>query len=174
MIKITDIINEVNNKYKVYCDLDGVVANFDWKFMSISNGITCDDYVEKYGYEKFWKLIHSHGVNFWESIPLMRDANKLWGVIKRFNPIVLTAIPDRDAEIPTKGKITWIKKNLGGNVPYIICLRSEKQKYVSENSILIDDLPKNIEEWEAAGGIGILHKNANSTIAQLKKLKVTI
>ena len=52
-------------------------------------------------------------------------------------------------------------------------LRAEKQKYAKKNgvpNILIDDWKKNIVEWEAAGGIGILHKSASATIAQLKKL----
>ena len=41
---------------------------------------------------------------------------------------------------------------------------------LKENAILIDDFASNIKRWEAAGGIGILHKNANDTIQQLKKL----
>ena len=37
-------------------------------------------------------------------------------------------------------------------------------------NILIDDYMKNIREWEAAGGIGILHTDASSTINDLKKV----
>jgi hypothetical protein len=37
-------------------------------------------------------------------------------------------------------------------------------------NILIDDYDQNIKEWQAKGGIGILHKNAADTIAQPKKL----
>ena len=36
---------------------------------------------------------------------------------------------------------------------------------------MIDDRPKNIEAWENAGGIGILHKSAKHTIDELKKLR---
>ena len=43
----------------------------------------------------------------------------------------------------------------------------EKAKFAGKNHILIDDLEKNITAWEAAGGIGILHKNANDTINTL-------
>ena len=39
-----------------------------------------------------------------------------------------------------------------------------------KGNLLIDDLPKNIAEWKAAGGTGILHKSVGQTIAQLKKL----
>ena len=40
-----------------------------------------------------------------------------------------------------------------------------------KNNVLIDDRPKNIEAWEAAGGIGIIHTSAKNTIEQLKKLR---
>jgi len=35
---------------------------------------------------------------------------------------------------------------------------------------LIDDLPRNIDPWIEAGGIGILHKNTEDTIKKLKKI----
>jgi hypothetical protein len=37
-------------------------------------------------------------------------------------------------------------------------------------AVLIDDYPKNIREWTAKGGIGILHTNTSSTISALKRL----
>ena len=37
-------------------------------------------------------------------------------------------------------------------------------------NILIDDHIGNIREWESAGGIGVHHINANSTINDLKKI----
>jgi len=33
-----------------------------------------------------------------------------------------------------------------------------------------DDRESNIDQWRAAGGIGILHTSASDTIRQLKKL----
>ena len=37
-------------------------------------------------------------------------------------------------------------------------------------NILIDDHKGNIREWESAGGIGILHTSAASTINDFKKI----
>jgi hypothetical protein len=48
--------------------------------------------------------------------------------------------------------------------------RHEKQRFAGENRILIDDLEKTIDEWNAKGGIGIHHTSAISTIRQLKNL----
>ena len=50
------------------------------------------------------------------------------------------------------------------------CDPENKKNYANANSILIDDMQKNIDQWRAAGGIGILHTSAASTIEQLKKL----
>ena len=52
----------------------------------------------------------------------------------------------------------------------ILSPRANKQDYAKENSILIDDLKPTIDEWNAKGGIGILHTSAESTIKQLKEL----
>jgi len=57
----------------------------------------------------------------------------------------------------------------------VICVprSASKQNHAGKNRILIDDLESNINEWEAKGGIGILHKNAGETLAILKKILYT-
>jgi hypothetical protein len=45
-----------------------------------------------------------------------------------------------------------------------------KAEYAEPNAILIDDQPKSIDPFIAAGGIGILHTSAANTIKELKKL----
>ena len=52
----------------------------------------------------------------------------------------------------------------------ILAYSYNKKDYADKNSILIDDYSKNIEQWRAAGGIGILHTSAEDTIKQLQKL----
>ena len=37
-------------------------------------------------------------------------------------------------------------------------------------AILIDDYPKNVQQFKSAGGIGILHSNTQTTISQLRKI----
>jgi hypothetical protein len=50
---------------------------------------------------------------------------------------------------------------------------ASKQNYAGSNRILIDDLESNIKEWEEKGGIGILHKNAITTLKILKNILYT-
>jgi hypothetical protein len=51
--------------------------------------------------------------------------------------------------------------------------RKEKQNFAKVGglpTILIDDYAKNISQFKARGGIGILHTSTSNTISQLKKL----
>ena len=69
-------------------------------------------------------------------------------------------------------KKSWIKKYVSPSV-VVNCTFTGAQKsaYALKNNVLIDDRPKNIEAWEAAGGIGIIHTSAADTISQLKELR---
>jgi len=51
--------------------------------------------------------------------------------------------------------------------------RAQKKDYATTDdkpNVLIDDYIKNIREWEAKGGIGILHTDVGKTISELKRL----
>ena len=48
--------------------------------------------------------------------------------------------------------------------------RANKQLFAEPNRILIDDMQKTIDEWNAKGGTGIFHSSAANTITELKKL----
>jgi len=93
--------------------------------------------------------------------------------IIRYNPHVLSAYPDLDPN-SRNGKMKWLKKNTGfkrGNIHLV--LRSQKKNYATTDekpNVLIDDYDKNIREWEAKGGIGILHTDVGKTISELKRL----
>ena len=97
----------------------------------------------------------------------MPGSQEYWDYIKKYNPILLSA-PSRNNE-SRLGKRMWAKRNLPG-VKLILSFANNKKNYANENSILIDDREKNINQWKEAGGIGILHTSVASTIAQLKEL----
>jgi len=95
----------------------------------------------------------------------MPDGRKLWDAIKKYDPTILSSPTRHPSSV--EGKKKWLKENLPG-VPYII--ESKKEKYAEPGAILIDDREKNIKKWEDAGGIGILYKNAESTIKKLDEI----
>ena len=155
-------------KYTIYSDMDGVLSDFDKRFMEFSNGIPPKEFEEKNGKQAFWDLIDVQvGVPFWAGMDWMSDGKFYWDYIKIYNPIILSAPSIREES--RYGKRIWKKRNMP-NTKMILAYAKDKKKYADETSILIDDRPSNIMDWREAGGIGILHVSAADTIKQLKKL----
>jgi len=166
LIELTEASND--DLPEIYCDLDEVLVNF----MQAADAAVGSSFV-KYDKTERWNKINQIK-GFWANLDWKPNAKRLHDFIIRYNPHVLSAYTGRDATSKT-GKMKWVKKNTGfkrGNIHLV--LRSQKQKYATTNekpNILIDDYDKNIREWEAAGGIGILHDgNVGKTISELKRL----
>ncbi len=124
-----------------------------------------------------WKAINATK-DFWSGMDMLRSGKKLWSHIRKQQPFILSALPTSNRDWAEKGKLLWVGRHLKGMTKDRILLvsRKDKQKFAmnagQRPNILIDDNSKNIREWEAAGGIGILHHSTtvNQTIARLKKL----
>jgi hypothetical protein len=96
----------------------------------------------------------------------MPDGKELWDRIKSQNPTLLSA-PSRDPQ-SRLGKRIWVKKNIPGT-PLILAAAPMKKNYARKNTILIDDRISNINDWNKAGGIGILHTSTATTLEKLAK-----
>lgn len=69
-------------------------------------------------------------------------------------------------------KVVWLCDN---GIPYkanIVPGRKHKTAYATPETILIDDTEDIIVNFNAAGGLGILHKDINETLAKLRTLLV--
>ena len=152
---------------EIYCDLDEVLVDFKQG----ANAAVGGDFVKMDKDERWNKINQTKG--FWANLSWKPNAKRLHDFIIRYNPHVLSAYTGRD---PTSkvGKMKWLKKNAGFKRANIhLVLRSQKQSYATTNekpNVLIDDFDKNIREWQAAGGIGILHTDVGKTISELKRL----
>ena len=174
MYKLTDLYKQLKEEeestqspYKIYCDMDGVLTDFDARFRYFGN-MDPRAYESKYGKEKFWDLIDGKvGVRFWVGMDWMPEGEKLWDYIKQYNPTLLSA-PSCQNE-SRLGKRLWVKNNIPGT-KLVLASAEKKQNYSGKYKILIDDRPDNIEQWRARGGKGILHVNAQDTINQLQNL----
>ncbi len=158
----------VDNKFTLYCDLDGVLVDFVKGFSKISNDPKIKypkKYEEKYGTRVFWELIKSQGTDFWKNLEWMPNGKQLWKYIRYKNPIIMST-PAMGFKPSYDGKKEWVYNNLGN---YKIILTDKKYKYSNKNSILIDDMDYNINPWK---GIGILYKSTSDTISKLKKLGI--
>jgi len=156
--------NEKVMDYKIYCDMDGVLADFESGYEELT-GIDLKGEFKKG--DDFWDPIKVAGVGFWAGLKWMPGGQELWDYLKPFNPQLLSA-PSRE-QSSRIGKHVWVKHKIPGT-KLILRYASQKQQLATPESILIDDRQVNIDQWEAAGGIGILHTSADDTISQLKKL----
>lgn len=146
--------------------MDGVLTDFIKGYHKLT-GIDIGD--EFHDSKEFWEPIDKAGYDFWINLEWTSDGKKLWDYIKKYNPEILSS-PSRENDSRI-GKHDWIKRELP-DVHLILRSPEHKKEFAGENKILIDDRPPNIESWEKAGGIGILHKSANETIRKLKNLSL--
>ena len=167
----TEPAPEKQPAYKIYVDLDGVLADFALACEELC-GFSPDD--KTISNNEKWKKINkaSDDKGFWSRMKMMPDAKKLWEYLKEHHPIILTATGS--SKFAPGEKREWVEKHLGHQVK-VILVRDGKDKaqYASPHSILIDDSHKKvIEPWDKAGGIGIHHQTVERTIRILKDLGI--
>lgn len=161
--EIFEEADAMKGDYKIYCDMDGVLVDFDRGYEELTGTKASFDTPK----EEFWDPITKAGAAFWIKLQWMPDGKQLWDYIKPYNPELLSA-PSRE-ESSKIGKFTWVKRNMPGT-KLILRSAERKQEFATPNSILIDDRADNIQRWKDAGGIGIYHTSAADTIQQLKNL----
>lgn len=172
-MKLTEVLNQGPQDYKLFCDLDGVLCDFVAGVRRLYPTYTEEQYESNPKFRKeMWDKVKEHakqGGELWKDLDPMPDAHQLWNYIKPHDPIILTAT---GTGVPSAGeqKKHWVKSYLGNNPVILVPAAKDKQKYAARNHVLIDDKKKAIDPWVAAGGIGILHTSAANTIEQLKKL----
>lgn len=183
--------------FHVYCDMDGVLVDLpagiaDQARLDLKKKPRLrDDIMTILGQKKEWKKfvqerpefrkgfvmiddIISNREDFWADLPPMEGAGELWSYISQFNPSILSSPWDQAS---ANGKEIWIANNLGFSTEELdtkVNLTDSKHLFAVQDdgqpNVLIDDMNKYIEPWEAAGGIAIKHTSASSTIAQLESL----
>jgi hypothetical protein len=171
MYKLTDIYRQIKeeeqtSQYKIYCDMDGVLCDFDRQFKQYSK-MDPKTFESKLGTDKFWELIDGIGYIFWSKMPWMQDGKNLWTYISKYKPTLLSAPSEKASS--RYGKRLWVNENTPGT-KLVLAKRENKQEYSGKNRILIDDRPDTIDEWNSRGGVGILFTSTEQTINDLKKL----
>jgi FMN phosphatase YigB (HAD superfamily) len=173
-------------KYTIYCDMDGVLCNFDLGYEKLTDMPTAkaNSYSKSFFWDLFRKKLDEKGVqerDFWANLPWQPGGQELWNYIKSSNPNILSS-PAIDFNLPQdqqlnpdynqaiQGKKQWIAKNLSGVNEEIFVPAVQKSTFATSKHILIDDMRKNIDAWKAAGGKAILHTSTANTIQQLQKL----
>lgn len=143
----------------VYLDMDGVVCNFEEKFLPLrSPG-------RKYDKEIFAKAVIEGKI--FEHLNWMPNGQKLINHIRSIPDIkveMLTSVGTRRVEQGAEAarqKTLWLKEHGIDYHPNFVRMFTEKQAYANPFTILIDDRPDCALPFTAAGGHGILYKDEN-------------
>jgi hypothetical protein len=185
---LTEETEESSDTVRIYCDLDGVLVDFNRGFKNLdanNDKLTPSEYEEKYGLDKMWSIIDEEGESFWANLRWKKDGRELWDYIRRYDPVILSS-PSRSKNSIT-GKMKWIKRNLGINQSEPtksskkweddsrIILSRYKYKFAKgPNDILIDDTREKIEKWVEAGGTGVLHTDSTDTIRVVEDIVTSL
>lgn len=154
--------------YKIFLDMDGVICDWEAQFKRYSGGVPVEVYDAEYGKKKRYFFVRKNSPEYYATMPYMTDASILLNYIKKFPVEILSHAPD---EYAAEGKLAWLQNNKIDYNPILVNHSNEKASFAMPNCILIDDKPENIKQFRDAGGIGILHRSANETIAELEKLQ---
>ncbi len=152
---------------QIYCDLDGILADFfsaslhklNKKYRK-DNPATMDEYIQYGKYtmqeffniskEDFWKCVEDQ--YFWDGLPLYPWSKSLYNFLGRFAPVTILSSPS-DGSNCVWGKVKWLQEKIDKSITTGDCIFTKK-KYLLANpeSLLIDDLRENCDKFIEAGG----------------------
>ena len=174
----------------LFLDMDGVQADFFTQWASWWSSKVNDPNIQWYkdiGDKEQREISiaalqaegHEFVYQFFATLPVLSGCDAILNWISKNNiPCTVLSAPLRSPKEDKKkiitqasieGKKYWLSQH-NSSMPAIF--EGRKEKYATTNghpNVLIDDHKKYISGWEAAGGIGVLHR-WNDTQSTIKKL----
>jgi hypothetical protein len=147
----------------VFLDCDGVLPDFDASAQQ-AFGMTPKEFERHFGLRLFWSRLASLD-DFFGELPLQPDAMELYEAVRHLQPIILTGLPRGRWAEPQKRR--WAEKHFPG-VEVITTSAALKREHCHPGDALVDDREKYRHLWEEAGGIFIHHRDAASSIRELR------
>lgn len=157
-------------EYDVYLDSDGVICDFDSKSRQ-AFGKTASEFEVK---GHFWAALTEYDATvekFFLNLPKHEGADDLVNFcLNNFRSVkILTASGSTPKDVKQQ-KLDYYAREYPGLECIVVNKSSDKAVYASPTSILVDDRNKSIIPWVEAGGVGILHYDAETTIETLKHM----
>lgn len=147
---------------KIYLDMDGVLANFNKKYAEVFN--IDPALVEKHSYasaKNFEQFIL--GNNFL-NLEFMPNATRLLEFVNGLDVDIEILSSSGGAkhhfEVEAQKKI-WLNSKFLHYPVNIVPGGSKKAAFAAPDRVLIDDTPRVVEKFRAAGGLAILHDDNN-------------
>ena len=158
---------------KLYLDMDGVLCNFEKRFTELY-GKDALGARDRKNFTTNWPNFIMDG-NF-ENLEWFPGGKELLHFIQYATDWEVEILSSSGGEKfhseVAAQKVVWLCNK---GIPYkanIVPGRKHKTAYATPETILIDDTEDIIVNFNAAGGLGILHKDINETLAKLRTLLV--
>ena len=157
-MRLVELANKTKNE--IFIDMDGVLVDFfdAWaKLMGKKNFRDIKDI------DKGLQAIRDKD-DFWLKLRPTPNAGKLLALVRKLKgSYTILSSPLADDPRSEPHKRMWVEKNLKQFPPKAVIITGNKAKYAQQSdgtpNILIDDFGQNIDKWNAAGGIGVKHKD---------------
>jgi hypothetical protein len=156
---------------KLYLDMDGVLCDFEKRFTELY-GKDALGARDRKNFTTNWPNFIMDG-NF-ESLEWFPGGKELLDFIQNETDWEVEILSSSGGEKfhseVAAQKVVWLCNK---GIPYkanIVPGRKHKTAYATPETILIDDTEDIIVNFNAAGGVGILHKDINETLAKLRTL----
>jgi hypothetical protein len=156
---------------KLYLDMDGVLCSFENRYLELFGESPNSARARKNFSPNWTKFIE--GENF-ATLDWNPGGQELLAYVRTIPNIEIEMLTSSGglkyhAEV-TIQKTQWLCERGIEFKINTVPGRKLKAAYATATTVLVDDTPDVIESFTSAGGIGILHKDVNVTINNLKEL----
>lgn len=160
----------------LFIDMDDVVADFSKAALLIAGYLMPNDNQLKYPKDTWQKFLNYP--RLYRTLEKCPSADRIVSECldlsnyKGWDVKFLTAVP-RDNDFPWafNDKIEWAKEYFTNIPVWFGPYSTDKYKHCKPGDVLVDDRQRNIDQWISAGGIGILCKDLEFTLTELKRLR---
>ena len=159
---------------KIYLDMDGVLSDFEARYVELFGERPSDIQRRNKEFYDYWETFVT-GNNFATLSKHEGCVELLQALNTEFKDIPVEILSSSGGkkfhdEVASQ-KRQWLKTHGITYNALVVPGGSKKAEYAkSPWDILIDDTPRNIEKFRAAGGSAILHTDVIDTVQKLRKI----
>lgn len=153
----------------IYLDMDGVLCNFERRYFQLYNELP-GSMRDRKDFNLHWQ--HFIDTKQFETLEWYPGGKELVLFCLEQDDIPVELLTSsggvKNHDEVARQKRVWLDNNgLGKLKANVVAGRKHKAEYATPNAILIDDTQDIIQSFNAAGGIGILHKEIGNTLMML-------